>query len=223
MLALAATFGLSSCSDDEFTDTKVTHYVSFDLTEGENYALPVGSTYKDPGYKAMEGTEDVTAHVKVDGTVDGSTVGYYPITYSAVNKEGYSASITRNVFVYNPAVTTDISGTYTTQAGTQRDYGGKKTAFSGQTIVLKEVAPGIFSVSDFFGGYYDQRAGYGSAYAMTGYVAINADNTLTALYGHVSGWGDSYNSFSGSYDPATKTVKLTVAYAGVMTFDIILN
>lgn len=223
MLLLVASLGLTSCGDDEYTDTKVTNYVSFDLTKGENYAIPVGTAYQEPGFKATEGTEDVSAKVSVDGTVDKDKVGYYPISYSAVNKEGYSSSVTRNVFVYDPTITTDISGEYTTQPGTQRDYSGNITAFSGQKVKLEQMAPGIFSITDYMGGYYDQRAGYGASYAMHGYVALNADNTLTALYGHVDGWGDSYDSFSGSYDPATKTVKLSVGYAGVMTFNLILK
>lgn len=227
LMLLASMAGLSSCDDEEYTDSQVTNYVTFDLTGGSTYTIPVGTTYTDPGFTAMEGTEDVASKVTISGNVDGSKVGYYPESYSAVNKDGYAASVERNVFVYNPAITTDLSGSYTTQAGTNRvtPSSGAVVAFSGQSITLSQVAPGIFYVSDLMGGYYDQRAGYGASYAMRGYISLNADNTLTPLYGHVAGWGDSYDdgSFSGSYDPATGAINISFSYAGQLQFNIILN
>lgn len=221
MLTLGA-FALASCDDKEYTDTRVTNYVSYELTGGENYAVPVGSTYSEPGFKAFEGEKDVTAQVTVSGEVDGKTVGFYPVTYTAANSDGYSKSLTRNVFVYDPTITTDLSGSYKVAAGSFRLRGEAKTAYDGQSITLTQMAPGVFQISDWMGGYYDQRAGYGSSYALAGYMALNADNTITALYGFVKGWGDSYSNVSGSYDPATGTISMVVTYAG-MDFNVILN
>lgn len=227
MMFLASMVGLSSCGDEDHTDTRVTNYVTFNLTGGSTYTLPVGTAYTEPGFTAFEGNEDVASKVIISGNVDDNTVGYYPITYSAVNKDGYAASIQRDVFVYNPDITTDLSGSYTTQAGTNRITigSGAVVAFSGQSITLTQIAPGIFYVSDLMGGYYDQRAGYGSSYAMRGYISLNTDNTLTPLYGHIAGWGDSYDdgTFSGSYDPATGTINISFSYVGQLQFNIILN
>ncbi len=222
-MLLTSIISLVSCGSDELTDSRITQYVTITLKGGQIYTLPVGTTYQDPGFSATQGTTDVTSSVKVDGTADGSKVGYYPVTYSATNPDGFSSSVTRMVFVYNPKITTDLSGSYKIQSGSYRDYQGTVTKFSGQVVTLSQVASGVFSISDWLGGYYDQLKGYGSSYAMPGYMGLGADNTFSGLYGHVSAWGDSYDSVSGSYDPATGTVTLDVAYAGKMTFHLILN
>ena len=213
-----------SCSDDTTQDTsKVTHFVTFTLNGDKVMQIPVGSTFKDPGVVAMEGTEDVTSSMKTDGTVDGNSVGVYNLTYSAVNVDGFSSSTERTVAVYNPNVTTDIAGSYLVGKGSFRLRAGVTTAYSGFAITLTQIAPGIFLMSDYLGGYYDQRAGYGSSYACIGYMKLNADNTLEALTGHVAGWGDDFSAFkNGKYDPATGTISYTVTYAG-MDFTVILT
>lgn len=74
---------------------------------------------------------------------------------------------------------------------------------------VTKAAPGIFYVSDMMGGYYDQKAGYGSSYAMTGYFQLLADNSLVLLSSSVEGWGDSATGFKdGKYDPATGEISL---------------
>ena len=82
---------------------------------------------------------------------------------------------------------------------------------------LTQIAPGIYEISDYLGGYYEQGRGYGSAYALTGYLKLNADNTIEALTGYVAGWGDSYNSVeNGIYDAATGEISFDVDYAGML-------
>jgi len=213
-----------SCSDDTTQDTsKVTHFVTFTLNGDKLMKIPVGSTFKDPGVVAMEGTEDVTSSMKTDGTVDGNSVGVYNLTYSAVNVDGFSSSTERTVAVYNPNVTTDIAGSYLVGKGSFRLRAGVTTAYSGYAVTLTQVAPGIFLTSDYLGGYYDQRAGYGSNYAGVGYMKLNPDNTLEALSGHFATWGDDIVGIKdGKYDPATGTVSYTVTYAG-MDFTVILT
>lgn len=222
-MIFASVVGLASCGSDELTDSKVTQYVTITLKGGDIYTIPVGTTYEDPGFTAIEGTNDVSSSVEKDGTVDASKIGYYPVTYTATNADGFSSSVTRSVFVYNPEVTTDLSGAYKVQSGSYRNYSGTITNFSGQDITVTQVAPGVFSISDWFGGYYDQRAGYGATYAMAGYMGLGTDGTISALYGLVPGWGDSYDSASGSYDPSTGAITLDVSYAGIMVFHLILN
>ncbi|MBQ6918604.1 MAG: DUF5012 domain-containing protein, partial [Prevotella sp.] len=158
--------------------------------------------------------------------IDTNTAGLYTVTYSAVNADGFPASVNRTVAVCDPTITTDISGTWTTQAGTYRLYGGKtNTPFAGYTCKIQKAAPGIFSVSDFFAGYYDQRAGYGSSYACKGYLQLLADGTLVCLSNGVAGWGDALDegTFSGAYDATTETIQWQCDYAGSMTFYITLN
>lgn len=227
ILLISLTGFLSSCEDESsYDDSKVTYYVNFDMKGEQTTLVTVGSSYTDEGVVATEGETDITSSVVKTGTVDPTKVGVYYISYSATNVDGYSSSVTRTVIVYDPTITTDISGTYKVASGSYRYWlsSGAKVSFSGYDVALTYVAPGIFEASDYFGGYYDKRAGYGSTYAMKGFLKLNSDNTLEALSGTVAGWGDSFKSFDNAkYDPASGSVYWEVAYAGAMVFYITLT
>ena len=219
LFALAAfvLVGFSSCDYDGKDDAYVTHYVSIDLKEGSTYLVPKGSTYTDPGYSAMEGTEDVTSKVIVSGEVDSNTMGIYDVTYSAENKDGFSASVTRKVLVYDPEVTTNISGTYkvTNTAGSQSLF--DRYPVIGNTVTLTQLAPGLYSISDYWAGLYAVTVGYGAAYACTGYFAFCKDNSITGISSS-DPWDNEMTSVTGSYDPQTGKVNMdvTIGYHLVM-------
>lgn len=226
LLVVAAMF--TSCHEVTTEDTSfITYYVTFDLDGGSTYLHPVGSEFVDPGFTAMEGSEDVTANVSVDySAVDGYTMGLYTLIYSAVNADGFSASTTRTVIVYDENYAgPDLAGSYTIQPGSYRDYSGTPTSFSGFSVNITTVAPGFFYVSDLIGGYYDQGVGYGSSYAMTGYITLEDDNeTISLISSYLSGWGDSLDYMeSGKYDAAAGTLYWEAAYASVMTFYLTLG
>lgn len=220
-----AVVGLTSCSDDEeHQDTTITYYVSLDMQGDEFVQVPLGTTYNDAGCKAELDGEDYTSNVIVSGLddIDVNTAGLYTVTYTATNPDGYSSSVERTVAVCDPSITTDLAGTYTTAAGTYRDRAGTQTPYTGYSVSITKAAPGIFYVSDMLGGYYEQRAGYGSSYALHGYWQLLADGTLKALSGGVDGWGDTYDAFTGSYDATTGTISACTTYAG-MDFYIVLQ
>ena len=221
-LFVCLTLVLSSCSDKtSFDDHKITYYVTFAMSGDQTFLVPVGTSYVDPGVKAMEGPKDVTSTMKTTGTVNANQIGLYPVTYSSVNADGYASSATRTVIVYDPTVTTDISGKYQLATGSYRltKSSGAKTAFAGYFVTLDYIAPGIFHVSDFFGGYYEFRAAYGSAYAMAGYIKLNPNNTIGLLSSKVAGWGDSLNSLANAtYTPATNKIHWEATYANAYTW-----
>lgn len=219
-------FGLVSCEkDSSMDDSRLTYYVAFALKGDAIMLVTVNTPYVDPGVTATLNGADAASRVKVTGdVVNPNTIGLYNVTYSAVNDDGFKTSVTRKVIVCNPAVTTDISGTYTTVSPTHRLRAGATVNYSGYDITVTKIAPGFFYVSDFFGGYYDQRAAYGANYAMTGYVKLNTDNTIGVLSSSVKGWGDSLTSFAGGvYNPTTKSLYWEAGYAGTMTFYVTLN
>lgn len=199
-----------SCERDLTSEgvSKTTNYVTYDLTGGATLSIAKGHAFVDPGYKGLEGTKDVTSTVKVEGSVDGMTVGMYTLVYSAVNSDGFSSSTERTVFIYDPtAPPTDLTGDYL--AGVIRTAPDKPMAtYSGLKVSIKKLAPGFFYVSDFIGGFYAQGRNYlnlnGPGYELEGYMQLNVDNTLTLVSSHSSAWGDSLNEFTnGVYDPAT--------------------
>lgn len=224
-IAMAALFAVCAChKPTSYDDSVVTHYVNLHIQGDEFMQVPIGTSYTDPGCKADVEGQDVTNKIIVSGdTVDPNVAGLYYITYSAVNKDGFTSSVTRTVAVCDPSITTDISGKYTTKEGTHRvNSKGAITNYPGLgTITIRRDAPGIFYVSDILGGYYSLGLGYGSSYAMRGYVRLFDDNHIEILSGDVSGWGNSYDDFvDGSYDPATKTIKWDCIYAG-MHFNVV--
>ncbi|WP_298651340.1 BT_2262 family domain-containing protein [uncultured Proteiniphilum sp.] len=216
-----------SCEDDTSKDmSKITYFVNYEILGDETMLLPVGTPYVEPGVIAMEGETDITSSVVITGSVDASAIGIYDISYSATNVDGFSSSVSRTVVVYDPSITTDISGVYTAAAGTHRlaIATGATVSYADYSVTLTSIAPGVFQVSDFFAGYYEVRAGYGSSYAMRGYIKLNADNSLGLLSSSVAGWGDSLDRLEdGAYDPVSGTVSWGAVYAGAYSFNVILT
>lgn len=233
-LFVCLSFVMVSCDKSTEDPSFVTYYVDFEMKGNDIETVALGTPYVEPGVIAKEKGEDVSSKMKVTGTedIDVNEVGVYYITYAAENVDGYANSITRTVVVYDPAITTDISGDYIAGEGTQREVKGDDgtwtaTGYTDFKVTLTKIAPGVFEVSDFLGGYYDQGRGYGAAYAMVGYAKLNADNTLEILSGDVAGFGDSYEKgtfVNAKYNPAGAPgdVQWTVGYGG-MKFTVVLN
>jgi hypothetical protein len=192
--------------------SKLTYYVTFELVKGSLVINPKGTAYVDPGYKAMEGITEVTNKVTVDGTVNVNKVGIYELTYRATNSDGFSASVSRTVIVYDPAApATDLTGNYLSNVSRV----SPARAFNGLSVVITKKAPGFFYVSDFLGGFYDQGSNYryGPAFALTGYMTLNPDNSLSYVSSYNAGWRDSANSLTnGVYNPATNGLSWRVSY-----------
>jgi hypothetical protein len=220
--------GLMTSCDDESTAgyTFITYYPTLEIVGDEAVIVELGSDYEDAGWVADLNGEDVSDQVEVESTVNTSVAGVYSITYTITNEDGFSVTQSRTVYVADPTPSVIFTGMHTTQAGTQRYWYSTEAvvSFSGYEILLLQVDPGVFYISDFMGGYYDQRAGYGSGYAMTGYFQVNDDYTITALSSSVSAWGDSMDYLSdGSVDPETGQITFKIGYASLMEYTIILN
>lgn len=77
------------------------------LSGGSNYYVKLGSTYKDPGYKAIDNCDgDLTDKVEVSGKVDSSKEGKYSITYTVNDSNKNKTTVTR---VVNVSKKTDIN------------------------------------------------------------------------------------------------------------------
>lgn len=221
MMVALVSLTLTSCDKDSEGKSSIIDYPKLTIVGDEFFVSPIGTPYTDQGCTATYQGKDYTANIVVDGLedVDINTAGLYYITYSAISPDGYEWSETRTVAVCDPAITTDLSGSWTLQEGSNRN----GTGYDSYGITIKKLAPGIFSVSDFLGGWYEQRAGYGKNYAMSGQIQLLADGTLVGLSSYVPGWGDSWDSFDGKYDEATGTLTWDVVYASTLAFHVILK
>ena len=218
LLLLTASVGLTSCSKDQHTDTRVTNYIVLTINGDQVVYVNAGDTYVDAGCKAEAAGQDVSDKVVTTNPVDTKVIGPYTVTYKATNEDGFSSSATRYVYVGQPLAGTVSPGSF------RQTKAGAIVNWSGFDIDMLTDGNGLYWVEDLLGGYYEQRAGYGSAYSMKGFLQVNDDNTVDLVGGgDVAGWGDSYDDFKdGKYDPATNTISYDVVYAG-MDFNVILT
>lgn len=214
-----------SCEKESEGLSRVTYYAEITLEGPGTVVVPLGSEYEEPGYTAVQDETDVTDQVEVDTNLDTNQAGVYEVTYRAVNEDGFASTNSRTVLVYDTTPSIIESGIHTVAEGSNRVWNdGTVVPFSGYEIVILQIEPGVFYISDFMGGYYDQRVGYGSDYAMSGNFELNEDNTLTPISSIVPGWGDSMDAMtSSSVDPETGQISYTIEYAGLMEFNIIIN
>lgn len=203
---------LGSCSKDTEGLTGITYYPVIELDGPINDMAVAGTPFVDPGYSASLNGEDYTSHVQVTTKMDFSNPkpGYYSITYSATNADGFSASAVRYVLV---AENDDaVSGYYTTNTDSYRDYNGT-VFYGGYPVIVYANGDGTYHISDLLAGWYQYRAGYGPNYALGGELSVDADGNIELIDSYLIGWGDSANDLTdGKFDEAAGTIKYIVSY-----------
>ncbi len=201
-----------SCEKEKTTwdQSEITNYVNFDMAGEVVMIAPVGSGFTDPGVTAFEAGEDVTSKMETTGSVNPDALGEYFITYSATNIDGFSSSVTRTVYIYDPAITVDISGTYTSQPGSW--YVGPTRSTADETIIIEQLCPGIFAIDDVSTYFWVNLHGY-SSMKTRGVLSLKSDNSIELLSSLNGYWYDSCDSFSGTYDPGTETIEYDYFYA----------
>lgn len=110
----------SSCKKESFDYpegyvgiSKITVFPVLTMKGDKYVAVAKGATYTDAGATAVAGTS--TIEVKTTGLPNTATAGVYLVTYSATNSDGFAATATRSVVVYDTkadAVANDFSGNY---------------------------------------------------------------------------------------------------------------
>lgn len=218
MLALVLLQGCKKVTTEGFTE--VTIYPIVTLDGDETVFVKAGTQYQDPGVSAVLNGEDVTEDVVIKSTVNTAKPGKYSVSYRMTNKDGFFVEKNRVVYVYDATPSALESRIYTVASGSNRN---GTVSYSGYDIAVYQIAPGEFGISDFLGGYYDQRAGYGASYAAVGSFSLNPDNTLSLISSSVAGWGDSLDELNdGEFDPSTETLSFTAFYAK-FNFNVILK
>ena len=116
--------------------SKITYFPVLTKQGSDYVTVAAGGTFTDPGVTAKEGTNDLA--VTTSGSVDTNTPGVYTLTYSAINKDGFSASAKRTVVVYSTDVTAtanDLSGSYLRAA-------------TGVMAIWTRIAPGVYLIAN---------------------------------------------------------------------------
>ena len=134
---------ISSCNKDSIISnskqvgiSRVTYFADLKLLGDTYMSVVKGATFTDPGATATQSGAPLT--VTVTGSVDVTTVGLYILNYSAVNSDGFAASVSRTVAVLPSAETpgVDLSGTY------------YYIAAPATTSTITKLAPGFYSTTN---------------------------------------------------------------------------
>ncbi len=224
-MLLAVSMFFVGCKKESEGKTRITYYPVITLEGDAVLVVEKGSEFVDPGFTCTMGEEDVTDQVTVTGEVNTDEGGFYTIVYTSPNNEdGFGATASRQVIVHesNPL---EFS-TFATDPASFRVYGEGDPVAMGEGFTVNltyHLGDNIFVIDDMFGGWYAQRAGYGSTYAMQGIIQIKDDNSIELLDSFVQGWGDSLDYLEeGSWNAEEGKMHWIVGYANAMYFDITL-
>ena len=165
---------VSACERDlesEGIAEGIIRYPSITLTDGNAYTIVAGGgEFEDPGATALLGEDDITDQVVVDGEVDTSTPGVYPIDYSVSieNEIGQESVVTetRYVLVTSEDISNvDLSG----------DYVG--TGFAGNPLTMRvtKLADGWYNIPDVLSSANGISANF--AHLGGDVISIPAQNT----------------------------------------------
>ena len=243
----SAVVGLSSC-DGEQIEPHIQWYPIVTLEGDETCYVEVGSNWTLPGFTAVNTLtgEDATSAVEVSiydvisrryvSSIDISGPGMFTVYYTSYGSEvetNPSLEKTRTVYVYDPTVEADISGTYLVNADestlnnistgavlyTFAEYaevrGTTENISGGIPVTISQILPGFFLVDDLDAGLIDLILGYGPRnpsfnFQLRSYISLNSENEislLTGTFGYAP-WQSNYSltNFVGEYDPATGVI-----------------
>ena len=173
-------------TDEQVGISKVTHFPTFQVSGSKYVAVVQGSAYTEPGVKAFEGGTEIP--VTITGTVNTNQPGLYIITYSATNKDNFSATVTRNVIVISahesPGV--DLSGKY--------DYVGSST----YTSTVTKVAEGTYTTDNAWSGL-----------TVIPILFVSLNGTTISIPSQSTAFGTAFGT--GTYTLATKRLVYTIS------------
>lgn len=250
----AATLGMTSCDGSQeepkiqwYPVVTLEGEDTYYLEVGDDFTLPGFTavntlTGQDASsavtvliYDVIEG--EYVEEISTDGP--GMYNVYYISNASVVDPSpDYEMYKQRDIYVYDPTIEADISGVYNVNMdetiylangwtfAEACDYYNELngTSVSSCSISVSQLLPGFFYFSDLLAGWYAQIRGYGSNYAMTGYVSLNSDNSLTLLSSYIRGWGDGLDYMDdGYYDEETQTISYEVLYAGQIGVSVVMT
>ena len=192
ILLLGLAFIWTSCNKDKTNNTedrigisRVTHFATFEMQGDALMSLVKGTPFTDPGIKAFESGAEIP--VTTSGSVNVNQPGIYVLTYSATNKDNFTATTTRTVVVLaaheNAGV--DLSGKY--------DYVGSST----YTSTVTKVAEGTYTTDNSWSGL-----------TVIPLIFTSLDGLTISVPNQATGFGPAFGT--GTYNPATKRLVYTL-------------
>ncbi len=201
ILAAALTLLAVSCKKESAGVTRITYYPTITLKGDNPLVIKKGGSFTDPGFEAEMNGEDVASQVKVNASgVDTSTPGIYSVSYSMVNADGFTSTVTRDVYVTNPG---GIDNVYVGEC-----WMGSRH-YNGFPIVISLYQDGVYLIDDLCGGFYcyGRYPGYEPTYDFHAdtLFSLGADGSINVL--QAGNWyfvsSFDYSNITGGYDAST--------------------
>ena len=215
---------LVSCENDSTANvSRVTYYPLISVVGDDPIFIQKGGTFTDPGAIATEGDNEIPFTTSVIGnyregiSIDTNIIDEYSVNYTATNVDGFKASGTRKVYVYNNGdLVNSLEGIYTSTV--IRGSASPSAQYSNMEYVLIwKKSDGTYEMSDGFGGYYNIGRGYGTAYAGRP-VIITANNITTNDFSipdfSNDGFGGNIVMSEFTVNAESKTITFTSTWDG---------
>lgn len=167
--------GLSSCSLEDPIESTVTFYPQVELIGDDVMLVEQGTVFADPGILATVNDEEI--EYETSGSVDASTPGQYVLSYSAFNEDGFAATVSRTVFVY------EDNGTI---AGFWEGSSSNGTGFP--VLISTTSDPNTFEITDILVGHYEYGVNYGPNYAAPSTITVSGGTSISSP-GGTNGFG----------------------------------
>lgn len=222
LMYMTVVAGLVACSDPETEGISRTTYFPEFVMEGSDLVITDdASTYTEPGIEVLEQGSPIDFTTTYQGRYtgySGTTIGTeddeYIVTYDAVNRDGFAASATRRVVVTSTGdFETSIEGLYSAEVLRVTDEG-----YDNLLVMVTEISPGVFAVTDALGGFYSDGRGLGDDYLSTGMeITVNDLSTNDFTYTNAERVADgaAIEVSDVSIDPETRTISF---HASAPTF-----
>lgn len=231
---LSGLFFIAGCDNEPEVSnlSRVTFFPEF-VYDGPNEAvIPCNSDYQISPITAFENGQPLTTTTKVEtvaGTVpsvDINSPENYAETTTAINADGFPATVTRNFWV---ACTGDlvnsIEGLYSSTV--IRSGAVNPQYFDMNYVLIRKVGDNVYEISDAIGGYYEFGRAYGWGYRAFG-AQITANNIAANDFSFsgpvpVGAFGGNCVLTEMTVDPATKTIHFISEWDIPYTFDVTLT
>ncbi len=221
-----------SCEKETEGISHETNYAVFDLQGGNTIFHTLGEPFVDPGYSAKENGQNVDVTVSISSlyngysgnTVDANTPDLYTIAYSATNSDGYEASTSREVYVFNTGdMVNSIEGLYTSTVVRNGSSGAQYTDM--EYIFITKTGDNTYSISCGIGGYYQFGRAYGVDYSAPATVVANSipSNDFSFEQFSVGTFGGAVDITSLTVDPSSKTIIFTSVWDSGYEFVVTLK
>lgn len=210
---------LSSCKkvvDTENVST-ITYYPKFEFSGDDVMLLALNSTYIEPGVVAKENGVEIPLTISVVGegssykgtTIPMDVADKYTITYEAKNSDGFSGTVTRDVWVFETEdLTSGLAGLFTSTV--QRGSAPVTSQYTDlEYIIISKLTGADYKISCAIGGYYSIGRAYGADYnAIGGKITVNdiASNNFAFTQFVIPGFGNTVDITSIEVNAGTKTI-----------------